>query len=76
MRMARRITFALATVAGLALGACTSVSSSGTVEPPAPSAAVPMAPAPAQSGAATHDGTTFVLPPEPGYNPDNDFEAP
>lgn len=76
MRTARRITFALATVAGLALGACTSTSSSGTIEPPAPSAAVPMAPAPAPPGAATDDGTTIVLPPEPGYNPDNDFEAP
>jgi hypothetical protein len=77
MRIFQQITLVLATVAPLAMGACTSTSTSGTVSAVEPSAAgVTTTDAPALSGASTNSGNTMVLPPEPGYNPDNDFEAP
>ena len=72
MRMFQRITFVLATVVPLALGACTTARTSGTVSSDEPSALG----AGARTTTDTQQGDTFVLPPEPGFNPDGIVEAP
>jgi hypothetical protein len=76
----QRLTLALTLAAPLALGACTSGSRSGTVSPVEPSAASAGVPTatdlPPLFGTPTAGGDTFVLPPEPGFNPDGIVEAP
>jgi hypothetical protein len=80
MKIFERITMMLAMVGPLSLGACTGASTSGSVrivEPSAYSAGVPTTTdAPVLSGTSTDHGDTFVLPPEPGFNPDDIAEAP
>jgi len=80
MRMFQRITFVLATVVPLALGACTTASTSGTVSAGGPSAysagATTATDAAVQSGASDNFATGVVLPPEPGFDPDAIVEAP
>jgi hypothetical protein len=73
MKIAQWITVVLMVVAPLAVGACTSASTSGTVgavEPSASSAGVTTGIDGAQPG------DTFSVPPEPGFNPDDISEAP
>jgi len=78
MGKVRNVTLMLATVAPLALGAC-STSTSGTTSAVAPSAyragATTATDVPVVS-APTHQGDTFTLPPEPGFDPDRLVEAP
>jgi len=75
----RTVALMLATVAPLPLGACTSTSTSGTASAVAPSAyragATTATDVPVVS-APTHQGDTFTLPPEPGFDPDSIVEAP
>jgi len=73
MKISRWITVVLMMVAPLAVGACTSASTSGTVgavEPSASGAGVTT-----RIDGAQH-GDTFSVPPEPGFNPDDISEAP
>lgn len=80
MRMFQRITFVLATVVPLALGACTTAGTSGTLSNVAPSAysagATTATDAAVQSGVSDNFATGVVLPPEPGFHPDAIIEAP
>jgi hypothetical protein len=77
----KKITLVLAAAAPLALGACTTASTSGTIggADPANSASVPAAINAEPSGphgAPVEDGNTFVGRPEPGFDPDTIIEAP
>jgi len=68
----QRVMLTVALVAPLALGACTTARTSGTVSSDEPSALG----AGARTTTDTQQGDTFVLPPEPGFNPDGIVEAP
>ena len=82
MRMFKKITFVLAAIAPLAMSACTTASTSGTVgasEPSGYTTSVPTATDAKQSGSSVapgNYGNTFVGSPEPGFNPDTIQEAP
>ena len=82
MRMFKKITFVLAAIAPLAMSACTTASTSGTVgasEPSGDTTSVPTATDAQQSGSSVapgNYGNTFVGSPEPGFNPDRIQEAP
>jgi hypothetical protein len=81
MRTLKKITFVLAAIAPLAMSACTTASSSGTVGASEPSAytSVPTATDAQQSGSSVapgNYGNVFVGSPEPGFNPDAIQEAP
>jgi hypothetical protein len=81
MRTLKKITFVLAAIAPLAMSACTTASSSGTVGASEPSAytSVPTATDAQQSGSSAapgNYGNVFVGSPEPGFNPDAIQEAP
>jgi len=77
----KKLTFVIAAVAPLALGACGAVNTSGTVGGTPPAAARPSVPTatdaqkPGPDG-APQDGNTFVHSPEPGFDPDRISEAP
>jgi hypothetical protein len=86
MRMLK-ITITLAAIGPLALSACTTAGTSGTVgagEPSGYSTSVPTANGGTatdaqQSGSADapgHRGDVFIDSPEPGFNPDSIIEAP
>ena len=72
MSKVRNVTLMLAMVAPLALGACTSTSTPGTVSAVPP----PAYDAGATSATDVPSGDTFTLPPEPGFDPDSLVEAP
>ena len=77
----KKLTFVIAAVALLALGACTAVSTFGTAggtTAAASSVSVPTATDVPRSGpdGASQDGNTFVHSPEPGFDPDSISEAP
>jgi hypothetical protein len=80
--MFKKITFMLAAIAPLAMSACTTASTSGTVgagEPSAYTTSVPTATDAQPSGSSVapgNYGNTFVDSPEPGFNPDTIQEAP
>jgi len=81
MRMFKKIAFVLATVAPLAMSACTVGTSGavGTGESSGYSAPVPTATDAQQSGSSVAPGNygdTFVGSPEPGFDPDKIIEAP
>ena len=81
MRTLKKITFVLAAIAPIAMSACTTASSSGTVGASEPSAytSVPTATDAQQSGSSVapgNYGNVFVGSPEPGFNPDAIQEAP
>ena len=81
MRTLKKITFVLVAIAPLAMSACTTASSSGTVGASEPSAytSVPTATDAQQPGspvAPGNYGNVFVGSPEPGFNPDAIQEAP
>jgi len=82
MTMFKKITFVLVAIAPLAISACTTASTSGTVgasEPSGRTTSVPTATDAQQSGSAVAPGNygdTLVDSPEPGFNPDTIQEAP
>lgn len=82
MRTFTRMTFILAAIAPLAVSACTTMSTSGTVgaaEQRGSTASMPIATDAQQSGSSTapgNYGNVFVGSPEPGFNPDTIQEAP
>jgi hypothetical protein len=82
MRMFKKITFVLLAIAPLAMSACSTANTSGTVgagEPSGYTTSVPTATDAQQSGSSVAPGNygdTFVDSPEPGFNPDTIQEAP
>ena len=81
MRTFKKITFVLVAIAPIAMSACTTASTSGTVGASQPSGytSVPTATDAQQSGSSVvpgNYGDTFVDSPEPGFNPDTIQEAP
>jgi hypothetical protein len=81
MRMFKKITFVLAAIAPLAMSACTTAGTSGTVGASEPSGytTVPTASDAQRSRSSVAPGNygdTFVDSPEPGFNPDTIQEAP
>ena len=81
MRTLKKITFVLAAIAPLAMSACSTANTSGTVgagEPSGYTTSVPTATDAQQSGSSVAPGTNgvFVGSPEPGFNPDSIQESP
>lgn len=82
MKTFKKITLVVAAIAPLAVSACTSASTSGTVgasATPGYSTSVPTAidaQQPGVSEAPGNYGDTFVDSPEPGFDPDSIIEAP
>jgi len=81
MRMFKKITFVLLAIAPLAMSACSTANTSGTVgagEPSGYTTSVPTATDAQQSGSSVAPGTNgvFVGSPEPGFNPDSIQESP
>ena len=77
----KKLTFVIALVAPLALGACTAVSTSGTAGGTTPAASGASAPTTSdvqQSGVdgVLQDGNMFVHSPEFGFDSDSISEAP
>ena len=79
--MFKKLTFVISAVVPFALGACATLSTSGTAG--GTTSAVPGASGPTATDVlqsvpdgAPQDGNTFVHSPEPGFNPDSLLEAP
>ena len=72
MKALEKITIVLATLAPLAVGACTTAGPSYTTSAPTATGAQPSG----SSEAPGHYGDVFVDSPEPGFNPDTIIEAP